>query len=290
MNARAPLQDAIYQLHHSIWSAWARRRYKGAFDGIARFCLFVGYPRSGHSLIGALLNAHRNAVISHELDAREIILNGCTRDDLYSRIIARASWFNLLGNRGIYPYQVPNQWQGRFAALRVIGDKRGGAVTRGIATHPDFLARVRALVGVPLRLIHVVRNPFDNISAISIWNDLSLAESIDFYFFHCRTTATLGDVCDPSEVITVHHEEMIRDPRAVLSALCAFLGLELYPGYLDDCCSLVFVRPTYTRRKVQWSMALVRDVERRARAYRFLDAYAFAIPDEPRPSDRQDAH
>lgn len=281
LNALAPVQQAAYKLHHGIWSAWARRRYKDDFDGIARFCLFVGYPRSGHSLVGALLNAHRNAVISHELDAHELILAGCTRDDLYSRIIARAAWFNLLGNRGTYPYQVPHQWQGRFEALRVIGEKRGGAVTRCIARHPDFLQRVRALVAIPLRLVHVVRNPFDNVSAISIWNRLPLAQSIDFYFSHCQTTSTLVDLYDSSEMITIRHEAMIRDPRSILSDLCAFLGLEPYPGYLDDCCSIVFRAPTYTRRKVAWPAALVRDVERRARAYRFLDGYEFEIADEP---------
>ncbi len=285
MTERTPVQDAIYRLHQSVWSAWARRRYKRDFERVARFCLFVGYPRSGHSLVGALLNAHRDAVISHELNAHEFILNGCTRDELYSRIMARAAWFNLRGNRGIYPYQVPNQWQGRFDTLHVIGDKRGGLLTRAIAEHPDLLPRVRALVAVPLRLVHVVRNPFDNISAISIWNKLSLEESIDFYFFHCQTTVRLGELCDPSEVITVRHEEMVRDPRSVLSNLCVFLGLERYPGYLDDGCSIVFGEPTYTRRKVAWPTVSIRDVERRARSCRFLDGYQFGIPDDRPPVD-----
>jgi len=276
----ASVQEIIYRLNQTAWSAWARRRYKEDFGRVAYFCLFIGYPRSGHSLVGALLNAHRDAVISHELNVPPLILDGCTRDELYSRILARAGWFNLRGNRSNHAYQVPHQWQGRFEVLRVIGDKRGGAVTRCLAAHPDFLQRVRALVAVPLRLVHVVRNPFDNISAISILHQLSLEESVDFYFSHCRTTSMLGTMCDPSEVITVHHEEMIQDPRVVLSGLCAFLGLERYPGYLDDCCSVIFGVPTYTRRTVAWPAALVRDVEARSRAYRFLDGYGFEIPDD----------
>ena len=56
-------------------------------------------------------------------------------------------------------------------------------------------------------------------------------------------------------------------------ALCASLGLELYPGYLEDCCSVVFPTPTRTRRKISWPPALARDVERRARAFPFLDGY-----------------
>lgn len=281
MNALTPAKESLYRLHQSVWSAWARRRYRDDFNRVRHFCLFVGYPRSGHSLVGALLNAHRNAVIAHELNAPQLILDGCTRDALYARILARAYWFNLRKNSSNHAYQVPNQWQGRFAALHVIGDKRGGAVTRCIAAHPDFLPRVRALVGVPLRLIHVVRNPFDNISTISLWHHLSLAESIDYYFLHCRTTATLGDRCAPGEVITLHHEAMVRDPRSILSDLCAFLGLEPYPGYLEDCCSVIFSAPTYTRRQIAWPVAQIRDVEQRVQPYRFLDGYRFEIDAEP---------
>ncbi len=273
------LKDAIYRLHQDVWSAWARRRYRADFDRVAAFCLFVGYPRSGHSVIGAMLNAHRDAVIAHELNAPQFILDGCTRAELYSRILARAYWFNLRGNTSNYRYQVPRQWQGRFATLRVIGDKRGGAVTRCIAAHSDFLQRVRALVGVPLRLIHVVRNPFDNISAISIAERWPLAESADYYFSHCKTTSMLAGICEPSELITLRHETMLREPAQVLTNLCAFLGLELYPGYLEDCCRIVFAAPTYTRRKMLWPASLVQEVQERARSYPFLDGYEFEIRD-----------
>jgi hypothetical protein len=276
----APAKAALYRLHHNVWSAWARRRYKEDFDQVATFCLFVGYPRSGHSIVGALLNAHRNAVISHELNAPQLILDGCTRDTLYSRILARAYWFNLRGNTSNYRYQVPNQWQGRFAALQVIGDKRGGAVTRCIGTHPDFLQRLRSVVGVPLRLIHVVRNPFDNISAISVAQALTLEESIDFYFDHCKLTATLNELCAAHELITLRHEAMLRTPAAVLSDLCTFLGLQPDPGYIKDCCRIVFEQPTHARRKVAWSTALVREVEQRARSYPFLDGYGFETRDD----------
>jgi sulfotransferase family protein len=271
------IRESTYELLLDALTAYVRRRYRDDFTRIERFCLFVGYPRSGHSIVGAMVNAHRDAVISHELNVSPLILDGCTREELYARIVARARWFNMRGNMANYPYGIPNQWQGRCAALRVIGDKRGGTVAQAIAEHPDLLDRVQSLVGDPLRLIHVVRNPFDNIAAISIWHALSLEESVEFYFSHCETTSRLDDLRDPTRAITLRHEEMIRDPRAALTELCSFLGLELYPGYLDDCCSVVFATPSYTRRKVAWPPGLVREVERRARAFPFLDGYEFEL-------------
>lgn len=34
---------------------------------IHTFVLFVGYPRSGHSLIGSIMDAHPNVIIAHEV-------------------------------------------------------------------------------------------------------------------------------------------------------------------------------------------------------------------------------
>lgn len=275
-----PARQWIAQSYQKAWAAWGRRRYRAEFAQVERFCLFIGYPRSGHSLVGALLNAHRDIVISHELPAHELVHQGLSRDALYARILARASWFNLIGNRGTYPYQIPNQWQGRFERLRVIGDKRGGGLTRYLAAIPDILQRTRRLVGVPLRLIHVVRNPFDNISAMSIWNKLTLEEAVIRYFLLCDTTARLDEFCLPGEVLTLYHEDVIRAPRAVLEALCRHLEVEQYPGYADDCCSILFGEPTHTRRKINWPAQLVHHVETRMRSYPFLDGYAFEIGDE----------
>lgn len=265
----------MYRLVQSAWSTWARLRYDREFEEVDAFCLFVGYPRSGHSLVGAFLNAHKHAVVSHELNAPPLILSGCTRDELYARILARAGWFNLRGNASNYPYGVPNQWQGRFETLKLVGDKRAGAVTRCIAEHPQFLETVRDLVRVPLRLVHVIRNPYDNIAAISLWHGLTLERSIEFYFRHCDTTSRLSEMTESDEVLSLRHEELIRDPVSVLSNLCGFMRLDRYPGYVEDCSGVVFDAPTNTRRKVEWQDGLIADVRTRIGSYPFLTGYAF---------------
>lgn len=273
-----PGQELVYQAIQGLWSALARRRYRDEFNRVSAFALFVGYPRSGHSVVGAMLNAHRHAVISHELDAPRLILDGCRRDELYSRILSRAAWFNLRGNTSNYRYQIRDQWQGRFETLRVIGDKGGGWAAEWLGKHPDLRRRMRDTVGVPLRLIHVVRNPFDNIAAIAQWHQLTLDQSIDFYFSHCETTTTLVD--DP-EVFTIRHENFIRAPVEALSALTEFLGLDAEPDYVEACSSIVFARPTESRRRAAWLPAQVSEVARRARKYPFLEGYEFEPVEEP---------
>lgn len=278
----AALRRRLFDLRQDAASAWVRGRHRADFDDVTAFCLFVGYPRSGHSVVGALLNAHPECVISHELDAAPLVLAGCARDDLYARILVRARWFHRRGDTANrFAYRVPGQWQGRFSRLRVIGDKRGGAVTRAIAAHPDFLQRLRERVGVPVRLVHVVRNPFDNIATIALVQRLALEDAVDFYFRHVETVSGLPDRTTPGELITVRHEELIRSPHAVLGGLLDALGLAGSKAYVEACTSIVFREPTHSRRKVDWPAPVRRDVERRLDAYEFLRGYAFEVPASP---------
>src|SRR5213594_4458109 len=105
------------------------------FGDLQTYCMFIGYPMSGHSLIGALLDAHPNIVIAHELDVLRHIEEGFNKRQIYdlllenSQISAEAG--RVSGRKSnVYSYAVPNQWQGRFEKLRVIGDKKGGGSTQ----------------------------------------------------------------------------------------------------------------------------------------------------------------
>jgi hypothetical protein len=270
------VRDTAYRLVQDVWSAWLARRLRDELDRVERFCLFVGYPRSGHSIVGALLEAHPDAVIAHELNAAPLILAGCARDELYARIVARARWFHRRGSRTNYDYRVPGQWQGRHRTLRVIGDKRGGAVTRALAEHPDLLARVRHLTRVPLRLIHVVRDPLDNVAAIARWHDMTLADAADYYFAHCATMAHIDELCAQGELLTIAHEDFVRDPMSTLRELCVFLDLDPDPSWLASCSGVVFPAPTRSGQKIDWPDGLDARVAERARAFRQLARYALA--------------
>jgi len=263
----------VARTEQRVLAAWARLRHRGAFAGVERFVVFAGYPRSGHSLVGAFLNAHRDAVIAHELNVAQLVRAGADRDTLYAHIVARSQAFNRRGNRSNYDYQVPGQWQGRWQTLRVIGDKRGGALTRALARHPELLDQLRARVGVPLRVVHVVRHPLDNIAAISIWHRMSLDDSVEFYFEHCRTNAALGRLCAAEELLTLRHEALVADPDEHIRALLRHAGLTPYPGFVDACAAIVFPRPTFTRSKVRFTAELVADVARRAADLPFLSGY-----------------
>lgn len=59
-------------------------------------------------------------------------------------------------------------WQGQFSHLKVIGDKSGGSTSyayqRSPKTVQNSYRQLVDTVGVPVHIIHVIRNPYDMIA------------------------------------------------------------------------------------------------------------------------------
>ncbi|PSO51862.1 MAG: hypothetical protein BRC34_14235, partial [Cyanobacteria bacterium QH_1_48_107] len=56
---------------------------KKNFQNVDKYCMFIGYPRSGHSLVGSLLDAHPNIIIAHELNALNFVDMGFNQQQIY---------------------------------------------------------------------------------------------------------------------------------------------------------------------------------------------------------------
>ena len=67
------------------------------FDGIETYCMFVGYPRSGHSIVGSFLDAHDKIIIAHELNALKFIEAGCHFKELYWLLLYNSQQFSRFG-------------------------------------------------------------------------------------------------------------------------------------------------------------------------------------------------
>jgi hypothetical protein len=253
-------------------------RDRELFDGVQAYCMFVGIGRSGHSLVGTLLDAHPDAMIAHELDALAHFEAGLGRDQVYALIMDNARRFTEEGRKAQwsgYDYQVPGGWHGRFDTLRVIGDKRGGASTRRLRESPELLDRVREVVGVPVRVVHVIRNPYDNIASKQKRHPRRRLDKImQEYFRACRTNAELKRRLGDS-MLDLRHEELMASPRERLTQLCRFVGLEPMPEYLDGCASMLYPEPRRSRNEVSWPPELCAEVQRRIGKYDFLAGYDF---------------
>lgn len=262
-------------------SLMAGRRQQALFNQVERFCFFVGYPRSGHTLIGSLVDAHRDVVIANELDVLRYLRLGFTRNQLYALLLKNDRNFTDGGRMWTgSDYNVPGGWQGTFRTLRVIGDKKGGVSTLHLRDRPELLDRLRRTVRVPLLVVHVTRSPFDNISTMKYRRGLahrheSLETVVDDYFRMCDTVATVRQRLSRDELLDVRYEDFVAEPRSSLQALCAFLDVEPDEQYLAAASAVVGSKPSRSRDKVDWPPAVVMDIEERISRYSFLAGYAF---------------
>jgi hypothetical protein len=243
---------------------------------VARYVTFVGYPRSGHSLVGALLDAHPAIVIAHEQDALEQVEAGADRHAIWAAILANSRRYADNGRQWEqYAYAVPGQWNGRFRELHVIGDKKGGRSTLRLADKPGLLDALRTTMQVRCQFIHVIRNPYDNISTIARRGGGGLADASDDYFRRCEHVRAIRARVPAEDWCDVRHEVLVADAAGELRRLCAFLGEACDDAYLRDAAAIVFASPHRSRAEAPWTPALVDAVRVRMGDFAFLRDYAF---------------
>lgn len=256
-------------------SAVAQQR-KADFKAVQHVCLFIGYPRSGHSIVGALLDAHPEICIAQELDITRCIRAGMRRNVIYHLITENSRIFTEQGKKwNTYNYQVPGQWQGKTQTLKVIGDKKGGGLSRAIAQDPAMLDKIRASFDVPVKFIHITRNPFDNVATLAVKQKLSLDEAAVLYFSMAGTAAQLKAKLNDNEMCEISHEDFIAKPAAILSQLVEFLGLTATPEYLQACAAIVSKKPHQSRQEAVWTDAQKVRMTKSVQQFTFLKHYTF---------------
>jgi hypothetical protein len=247
----------------SLAPAWQNRQ---AFGDLSAYCTFVGYPRSGHTLVGSLLDAHPDVVIAHELDALRLVRWRVPRSVLFGLLLRRSEDFAASGSRWMgYSYAVPGGWQGRYRVLRVIGDKRGATSSTRLGARPHLVQRLRATVALPLRFVRVTRNPFDNVARMYLVarerGVTTLADTIPRYRRLAEDSDCAKALVPEEEWLDVRSEELVADPKGILRRLCRFLGIVPTTQYLDSAAAIVFTSPNRTRDKVDWSRPEIEQME-----------------------------
>jgi len=252
------------------------------FNSIKAFCMFIGYQRSGHSFIGALLDAHPNAAMGMEVDALNLVRLGYNRNQIFYCLVRNSEIFTRKLNNiwTGYSYAVEGLYQGKFTDLKIIGDKKGGKSTLQLGVNFSLFGRLKKIVRIPIKLLHVIRNPLDNITTMIIRNlpDKKIPDRVDFldkidlYF----KKAQINDKLKKSgemDILDIYHEDFIKDPVGELKRIMQFVGLDPFPEYIDLCSKKVYREPHITRNQLSWPQDLLDEVYNRAIKFSFLKKY-----------------
>jgi len=257
-------------------SALTARTVALRLEALRTVFLFIGCPRSGHSLLGFLLDAHPNVACAHELGMLKYVRFGFDRNQIAGLILrnCRAAARRGPASSG-YAYDVPGQWQGRTKDILALGDKQGMGAALRLGARPRLLERLHAVMDPHAKFLHVVRNPFDSITTMSRRGTRPLRRTIPRYFRLCDITRRVAGRVAPADWLEIRHEAFVENPREGLAAICRFLGIDPSPAYLEACAGIVFPGPRERRYDAQWPDPLIREVTDRAAAFPFLEGYRF---------------
>lgn len=262
--------------------------YHKHFTHVKTFCLFIGYPRSGHTLVASILNAHPNISISIEYGLLLYIkLLRCRRNQIFYALTKNSKNYSEKKNNVWtgYSYNIPNSWQGKHKTLMVLGDKNGGANSMLLQDNPDLLNRLSKVIKIKPKIIHVIRNPFDIITTHSLrpfmkndnlnsFQTTDLLLQIKKYFVRADVIMKLK-IEGEYEIMDLYHEELISHPEKTLNDLIQFLGFQKDDEYLKICASIIYKKPHKSRFDIIWPKDLIQYVEKKFKDYPFLKHYSY---------------
>lgn len=244
------------------------------------FCMFIGYPYSGHSLVGSIIDAHPNAVISHELHIGRLVKKGYPKEKIFSMIILNSiSFARHERTWNSYSYAIPDEWNGRFAEIKVIGDKKGGGSTKFFSKKAEIFDIVDSGFGVPVKYVHVMRNPFDIIATLYKKRKVSspdkMGQMIEKCLQHIGKVEAIRLKVSPEHWQDIYHESLLSFPEGTISELFRFFGLETPSGFVENCMKLLYKNPHRSRFDIDWKEDEIAYVSAKLQGYERFAAYTF---------------
>jgi len=280
-------------------------------NGIKSFVLFIGHSRSGHSIVGSILDSHPHVVLSHEVGLlRKMVRN----PEWDKKQIINELWQNDVSvavsgprmesaiEKG-YTLAIPKLYQGTYESyIDVIGDKKGLETAALLATNStlwrQIIHRLESVTGLPLKLFHVIRNPFDNIATLVFYNAIRAHNvstndvvelkqkgynySFDSYlidqqiekYFKLYQAAEDAKVKIGIDTIQIHSKDLIADPKKVIAQMCNFLQIICSNYFISVCSDKIFPKESKTRYQIHWSDYHIKEIQKGIAQFASLHRYA----------------
>lgn len=262
--------------------------------GVDRFVFFVGYPQSGHSIVASVLDAHPHVVIANEYSLfskwQEDPDAHADKHWLFNTLYYYSSTKNTTSgrrqaNKKVPFVGIPGSWQGRYdRSISVIGDKSGWKTVEVFRRNKEMFfelyGRLKKTVQVPISVIHVIRNPYDNIATMMVHKmnetekDKSIEAQVESYFAQVHSVVDMISTLHLN-VIEVHNSDMIAKPKIIIRTLCDRLRIPCSEQFLQMCVHKTFSSESKSRHLLKWTPQLIDLVSQNINEYEHLKRYVF---------------
>ena len=251
------------------------------FEDVQRYVMFLSFARAGHSWIGSVLDAAPNALVANEYDTISTFMKNrrnMTQDMLFKELAKNSFLCGKYGRIQVYNYSIPGLWQGKLGdgkTIEVIGDKKGGITMVLLSSFgkpwkdkhaaealEKFLQDFRDFVKVPLRVVIVLRNPFDIIATQHLRSGRKRIDSILLLNRYERIMWVSENLFEPKEVHVMTMESFASDTERELKLLCEFVGIQCPSNMIQKVNNLTHHTPHSTYGLVEWRKDQVMEINR----------------------------
>jgi hypothetical protein len=204
---------------------------------INQLVLFVGHAHSGHSIIGAIMDAHPAMALANEVN----IVKAIHEHQLNAQQIKSILLFHSLSSgsqqhwkNSAYIHDIANSTQGQTSRPTVIGDKKAGGSTRIFFRHPALYSSILRTFGEQLRIIFVRRNPLDVVAAYSHYMQQPVSQfHVTRYIENLNTVRQVQKQTPKAQFLEVCQRDFVNNPVACMSRIFAFTGLPVTDSELQ---------------------------------------------------------
>jgi len=278
-------------------------------DSVKVFVLFIGHTHSSHSIVASVLDSHPHMIVSHESGIVPALIktpSAVTKSDVYNRIwtsscvSAKGGGKRASSGKG-YNLVVDEEWQGRYDTyIEVIGDDEAQVIPTRLYYRDSrekaqaMLKRLPILLGVPIKLFHVIRNPYDNIATDVLYrtfkgdrqqisdaksrnksvtiNPEVLDKSTHHYFSLYKEVEYVKKAYK-FDTMTIHIRDFILHPKSVITKMCEFLGVVCSEEFIDKCSNKIFNKESRTRYKITWKNEQIANIRSSIKKFDSLKRY-----------------
>lgn len=242
-------------------------------DKVKYFLAFIGWGRSGNSLVGALLDFHPNVYVKNEFTPLQKRFKVQTQNDILRWILKRIE-LKTNGRSQSWGGYTHENFKGMTNGVPlVIGGKKGGGTSNVLMNNPELFTTIYDdVIKIPTKWVHIQRNPYDNITTFTK-HKWTPDGAIDIYF---KQAESVKKVLAERDVITVRLEDLIAKPKIEMERLCDHLEVEKHNNYLNHCKKVLWKKPNKSRLSVKfWNGKRINRVKEKMKEFDFMEGYTY---------------
>ncbi len=257
-----------------------------AESGMERhFALFLGFERSGSTLLGQIVNAHQNALIGNEGLLFEYLPYCKTQKDIFDYIhylndkFAKQKYFKQQKTEKNLQSREQNLllaggYQSNAEKIEVIGNAKAGRTPFILSERREQYLDLLSKLDMPIKFISIVRHPVHMIDSSIKRRGISPKEAIyNFQLYSSYLENALTYLETQNSVLNIEYEQLISEPQRSVEDIYKHLELSVDEAFIKNITQSFDSSPLKRKSSPSWLAEFSDEINSLIEKYSFFSSY-----------------